>query len=232
MFGGKAPEKKISHRWSELLGLVHSDVCGKMNAKSLSGAEYFLTFIDDKSRYVWVYILKHKDDVFPCFLEWKGLVERSTNQKLKALRTDNGGEYMSTEFQTYLKKEGVRHELTVPKTPEQNGVAERMNRTLAEGVRAMLADARLPHGFWAEALSTAVYLRNRSLAMAVKGMTPFEAWTGENPHVEQLRVFGCAAYAHVAKDDRKKFDVKSRKCILLGYGTETKGYRLYDPRHA
>ena len=100
-----------------------------MRSPFKSGGVYFLTFIDDKSRYVWVYILKHKDDVFPCFLEWKALVERSTNQKLKALRTDNGGEYMSTEFQTYLKKEGVRHELTVPKTPEQNGVAERMNVT-------------------------------------------------------------------------------------------------------
>jgi len=102
----------------ELLGLVHSQVRGKMNAKSLSGAKYSLTFIDDNSRYVWVYILKHKDDVFPCFLGWKALVERSTNRKLKALRTDKGGEYMSTEFQTYLKKEGVRHELTVPKIPE------------------------------------------------------------------------------------------------------------------
>ena len=116
-------------------------------------------------------------------------MERSTNQKLKALRTDNGGEYMSTEFQTYLKKEGVRHELTVPKTPEQNGVAERMNRTLVEGVRAMLADARLTHHFWAEALSKAVYLRNQSPAMAVKGITPFEAWTGEKPNVGHLRVF-------------------------------------------
>ena len=131
-----------------------------MNGKSLSGGEYFLTFIDDKTHYVWFYILKHQDEVFPCFLEWKALVERSVNQKLKVLRTDNGGEYVSAEFQSYLKKEGVCHELTVPKTPEQNGVAERMNRTLVESVRAMLADARLPHRFWAEALSTAVYLRN------------------------------------------------------------------------
>ena len=126
------------------------------------------------------------------------------NQKLKILRTDNGGEYGYAEFQSYLKKEGVRHELTVPKTPEQNGVAERMNRILVESVRAMLADARLPHRFWAEALSTAVYLRNRSPTMAVKGMTPFEAWTGEKPNVEHLRVFGCAAYAHVAKDEREE----------------------------
>jgi len=120
----------------ELLGLVHSDVRGKMNAKSLSGGEYFLTFINDKSRHVWVYILKHKDDVFPCFLGWKALVERSTNRKLKALRTDKGGEYMSTALQTHLKKEEVRHELTVPKVPGQNGVAKRMNRTLVIGVPA------------------------------------------------------------------------------------------------
>jgi len=125
-----------------------------MNAKSLSGGEY-------KTHYVWFYILKHKDEqVFSRFLELKALVERSMNQKLKVLRTDNGGEIVSAEFQSYLKKEGVRHELTLPKTPEQNGVAERMNRTLVESVRAMLADARLPHRFWAEALSMAVYLRN------------------------------------------------------------------------
>ena len=96
----------------------------------------------------------------------------------------------------------------------------------------MFADARLTHQFWAEALSTAVYLRNRSPTKAVKGMTPFEAWTGEKPNVEHLRVFGCAAYAHVAKDERKKLDRKSRKCVLLGYGTETKGYRLYDLERA
>ena len=217
-------------RSSEPLGLVHSDVCGKMNAKSLSGGEYFLTFIDDNTRYVWIYILKHKDEAFPCFLEWKAQVERSTGRKLKTLRTDNGGEYVSADFEKCLKKEGVRHELTVPKTPQQNGVAERMNRTLVEAVRSMLADARLPHRFWAEALSTAVYLRNRSPTTAVKGKTPFEAWTGQKPNVGHLRVFGCAAYAHVAKDERRKLDAKSRKCVLLGYGTERKGYRLYDPR--
>ena len=114
----------------EPLGLVHSDVCGKKNAKSLSGGEYFLTFIDDNTHYIWIYVLKHKDDVFRCFLEWKAQVERSAGRKLKTLHTDNGGEYVSADFEKSLKEEGVRHELIVPKTPEQNGVAERMNRTL------------------------------------------------------------------------------------------------------
>ena len=219
-------------RSEEPLGLVHSDVCGKMNAQSLSGAEYFLTFIDDKTRFVWVYVLKRKDQVFERSLEWKPLAEKSTGRKLKILRTDNGGEYISSEFKQYLKSEGVRHELTVPKTPEQNGVAERMNRTLVEMVRSMLADAKLPHRFWAEALSTAAYLRNRSPTKAVSGMTPFEAWTGETPNVKYLRTFGCVAYAHIPKDERHKLDPKARKCVLLGYGTETKGYRLYDPDRA
>ena len=219
-----------SERSSQPLGLVHSDVCGKMCTQSLSGAEYFLTFIDDNTRYVWVYVLKHKHEVFERFLEWKAMVEKSTGQKLKALRTDNGGEYTSERFQNYLKTEGVRHELTVPKTPEQNGVAERMNRTLVEAVRAMLADAGLPKKFWAEALSTAVYLRNRSPTTVLE-VTPFESWTGKKPQVEHLRIFGCMAYAHVAKDERQKLDPKAQKCILLGYGTETKGYRLYSPVH-
>ena len=107
-----------------------------------------------------------------------------------------------------------------------------MNRTLVEMVRAMLADAKLPKKFWAEALSTAVYLRNRCPTKAVEGMTPVEAWTGEKPGVGHLRAFGCVAYAHVAKDERQKLDMKSRKCIFLGYCTETKGYRLYDTERA
>ena len=159
---------------------------------------------------------------------WKALVEKSSGKKLKTLRTDNGGEYTSAEFESYLRSEGVRHECTVPKTPEQNGVAERMNRTLVESVRSMLANAKLPRKFWAEVLSTAAYLRNRSPTKAVQGMTPVEAWTGERPDVSHLRAFGCAAYAHVAKDERRKLDSKSRRCVFLGYCTETKGYRLYD----
>ena len=105
-----------------------------------------------------------------------------------------------------------------------------MNRTLVESLRSMLSDAKLPHKFWAEALVTAVYLRNRSPMKPVTGMTPFEAWTGKKPNVKHLRIFGCTAYAHIPKDERQKLDSKSRKCILLGYGTETKGYQLYDEK--
>ena len=203
-------------------------MCGKIGTQSLGGGEYFVTFVDDHTRHVWVYILKHKGEVFQRFQEWKALVEKSSGRKVKALRSDNGGEYTSTEFNSYLIKEGIKHELTTPHTPEQNGVAKRLNRTLVESMRTMLADSRLPHRFWAEALSTAVYLRNRSPINALEGITPCEAWSGAKPDVSTLRIFGCSAYAHVPKVERRKLDSKTRKCVFLGYGTDQKGYRLYD----
>ena len=193
-----------------------------MGTKSLSGGEYFLTFIDDKTRYVWVYTLKTKDEVFQKFVEWKALVEKFTSKRLKALRSDNGGEYLSSEFKDYPSREGIRHELTVPKTPQQNGVAKRMNRTLVEKRGSMLFYAHLPLKFWAEALSTAVYLRNRSPTKAVEDKTPYEAWSGDRPNVKHLRVFGCIAYAHVLKDERKKLDLSIGSVFLLVTGLKSK----------
>ena len=123
--------------------MVHSDVCGKIETKSPSGAEYFAALIDDESRFVWVYTLKHKSEVFEKFTEWKSMVEKSSGMKVP-VRTDNGGEYTSKEFEQYLKKQGTQHGLTVPKMPQQNGVAEHVNRTLVETIRSMLADSELP----------------------------------------------------------------------------------------
>ena len=219
------PSKTVT---SMPLELVHSDVCGKMGRKSMGGAEYFLTLLDDKTHYAWVYPLKTKGQAFERFKQWQAEVENLTGQRVKTLRTDNGGEFTSKSFQAHLKACGIRHELTIPKTPEQNGVAERLNRTLVETTRAMLLDAKLPQKFWAEAISTAAYLRNRSPTSAVEGTTPHQAWYGQKPRVEHLRVFGCVAYVHVPKDERGKLDSKTKKCVLLGYGSVQKGYRIYD----
>ena len=142
------------------------------------------------------------------------MVKRSTSQTLKAICTDNRGELTSTEFEAHLRAEGVKHELTIPKNPEQNGVAERMNRTLVETVRSMLSCTNLPHKVWGEALSTEAYLRNRSLTKAVKGQTPYVAWTGKKPKVDHLRILGCQTFVYVPKDERMKLDSKSKKCFL------------------
>jgi hypothetical protein len=217
-------------RAKDPLGIVHTDICGKMDdVPSLGGKEYFLSIIDDKTRYTWTYPLKYKSDAFGKFKEWKAMAERSSGYKLKKLRSDNGGEYISNEFDQYLLDEGIQRQNSIPKTPQQNGVAERMNRTLEEVIRSMLSESKLPKRFWAEALATATYLRNRSPTKAVEDMTPFEAWNGVKPNVDHLRVFGSICYAHIHKSDRKKLDPKARKTILLGYGESVKGYRLYDP---
>ncbi len=125
-----------------------------------------------------MYILKTKDQVFDrfrkwSFREWKALVEKQSKRKLKTLRTDNGGEY---KFEKFLRGEGIRHEKTIPKTPEQNGVAERLNRTLVESARSMLLYANLSKRYWAEAVPTAVYLKNRCPTKAVQGKTPSSVW--------------------------------------------------------
>ena len=218
--GGKRP--------SRLLELVHSDVCGKIGTHSLGGSDYFVTFVDGRSHHVWVYSLRSKDQVFETFLQWQRMVEKESGQRVQILRTDNGGEYTSHRFRDHLHHSGICHETTVPKTPEQNGTAERFNRTLMETVRAMLSDSRLPKTFWAEALATAAYLRNRSPTKALASMTPYETWTGERPQVQHLKVFGCDAYAHVPKDERDKLDSKTKSCWFLGYGDTKKVYKLYD----
>ena len=189
---------------------------------------YFVTFLDDHIRHVWIYIIKNKIEVFQRFREWKAQVERSSGKKIKIFRSDNAGEYTCSEFATYLTQEGIKHEFTTPHTPQQNGAAERLNRTLIEGVHTMLAHSKLPHRFWAEALSICVYLRNHSPTKALRGITPYEAWNGIKPDVSHFRVFGCAVYVHVPKVERHKLHCKARKCVLLGYGANQNSYRLYD----
>ncbi|KAF2353386.1 Integrase catalytic core [Trinorchestia longiramus] len=182
----------------------------------------------ERRQYTWMYIIKNKSDIFVVFTEFKALVENHYDHKIKILGTDNGGEYVSTDFKRFLKVNGIVHQKTVPKTPEENGVAERMNRTILEAVRAMLSDSKLPKTFWAVAVSTAVYVKNRSPTSAHKNLTPYQALNGHKPNVQHLRTFGCMAYAHVPKDEREKLDSKSKTCGLLGYGRGTKGFRLYN----
>jgi len=156
--------------------------------------------------------------VFERFIEWQSMVEKSSGMKVNTIRSDDGGEYTSKEFEQYLKTYGTQHKLTVPKTPQQNGVAESMNRKLVESVRSMLADSELPRRFWAEAIATAVYLRNRSPTNSVRNKTPNEVWTEKKPNVSHLRIFGWDAFSHIPKDERNKLDSKTKRSIFLGYG--------------
>ena len=202
-----------------------------MPSLSLGGAAYFCTFIDDYSRKVWVYFLNNKDEVLSVFKTFLQLVENQSGKKLKCLRTDNGGEYVSKAFVDFCDSKGIKRELTAPYNPSQNGVAERVNRTIQEKVRSMLSNADLTQGFWAEAVATAVHLINRSPSKVLDKEAVAEmVWSGKKPSYKHLRVFGCEAYSHIPKEFRNKLEPKSRKCIFLGYGESGEmGYRLWDP---
>ena len=146
-----------------------------MNTDSIGGRRYFVTFIDDYSRCCKVYFMRRKWEVLEKFKEFEAGVTNESGMTIGTLRIDNGGEYVSNIFTNYLKSKGIRHELTIAHTPEQNGVAERMNRTLMESARAMIAHAGLPNHYWAEAVATAAYICNRTPTTAIKeNKTPYE----------------------------------------------------------
>ncbi|KRZ88014.1 Retrovirus-related Pol polyprotein from transposon TNT 1-94 [Trichinella sp. T8] len=220
--------KSATKRSEEVLELVHSDICGPMQVASVGGARYFLSFIDDFSRKSFVYFLKHKNEALPKFKDFIAIVERQTSKRVKCLRTDNGREYVNNMFAEFLMRIGIRHERTIPETPQQNGVAERMNQTFVEKARTMLIDANLSPDLWAEAVGTANYLRNRCTTKALRKMIPEEAWSGRKPNLAHLKVFGCLAMVHVPSGQRKKWNPKSEERIFVGYCETSKGYRTVD----
>lgn len=165
----KKPFKSVGDiRSTHKLQLVHSDIC-TMEIESMGGSKYFVTFIDDYSRYCTVYFMKSKAEVLDKLRLFQAETRRH-GYTIATLRSDNGGEYTSNEFTEYLRSQGIYQELTAPYTPDQNGVSERFNRTLCEFARAMLCHADLSKSYWAEVLSTAAYIRNRVSTSAHKDM--------------------------------------------------------------
>lgn len=225
------PFPKYSNiRSSDVLEVVHSDICGPMRTTSLGGYKYFAFFIDDFSRKIFVYFLKHKSDILDAFKIFKAQVECETSKKIKVLRTDNGSEYVNGDFDKFLKLYGIQRQLTVQYTPQQNGVAERANRTVVEMARCMLMDSELPESLWGEAVNTAVYLRNRSPTKILEYKTPYEVWCGNKPAVDHFKVFGCKAIMLDKRPGKSKFNAKGISSFMVGYSSESKAYRLYEPK--
>jgi hypothetical protein len=212
-----------------ILQLVHSDVFGPLLVPSLGKSLYYVSFIDDFSRKTWIYFLRKKSKVFDRFKEFKALVENQTEKRIKVLRTNNDREFCENEFEEFCKKYGIARQKTTPYTPQHNGVAERMNRTLMEKERCMLSGVGLGKELWAEVVGTACYLVNRSPSSVLGDKTPQEVWTGKEPSLTHLKVFGCDAYVHVPKENRSKLDKKAEKCIFIGYKDGLKGYKLWNP---
>ena len=217
-------------RTTDILELVHSDVCGPISTASYGGAKYFVTFIDNYSRICSVYFMHTKDEVFSKFKEYEVEVTNQTDKRIKVLRTDNGGEYTSKQFEDYLKMKGIVHQKTVPRSPQQNGVTERLNRTINEIALAQIAHANVPHNLWAESVGAAVYIWNR-MPMTTTGVTPYQRFFGRKPRVDHIRIFGCYGYALLPDTEQRKLMPKAEKLRLVGYGPNSTGYRLFNEQN-
>ena len=175
------------------LDLIRSDVCGPFSVHARCGYEYFITFIDDYSRYGYVYLMKKKSEALDKFKEFKAESEKQLGRHVKSLRSDRGGEYMSIEFVSFLKEHGILSQFSAPGTPQQNGVVERRNRTLLDMVRSMMSLSTLPLSFWGYALETAAYILNMVPSKSVP-KTPMELWTSRKLILSHIRIWGCPAY--------------------------------------
>jgi len=175
-----------------------------------------------------VYFLKCKSETYEKFRNFHRKIEKETGNKLHVQRTDRGGKYLSETFTNYCKENGINQELNQARTPQQNGISKRRNRTIIERTKSISTDCGLPTYLWMDVVSHATYLINRSPTRANAGETPEKMYLGMTPDVSNLKIFGCLAYVHVPKEQRNKLDSKTLACLFLGFDSESKAFRLYD----
>lgn len=208
------------------LFIIHSDICGPITPPTVDNKNYFVTFIDDFTHYTVVYLLEFKSEDLKVFKDFHAKSEVNFNCKIENLYCDNGGEYLSSDFKEYCVHHGISYHLSVPYTPEQNGVAERMNRTITEKARTMIITSELEKIFWGEAVLTATYLINLLPTTALQeNKTPFELCHKKKPRLQNLKNFGSTVYILI-KTRKTKFDAKSEKDILVGYTPN--GYKIWN----
>jgi transposase InsO family protein len=213
-------------RSSVPLERLHVDLCGPMPERGLEEEKYFLTIVDEATRYGEFLPLKSKSGAADALLEAIKRLETSTGHRVRRVRSDRGGEFISDALMEAYRERGITFEPTVGYSPESNGVAERANRTIMEKARSMLAAAELTDEFWAEAVRSACVLRNLS-PVAGLDTTPYEALYGRKPDLARARVFGCLAYIHVPHDLRDKLEPKTKKGVLLASYPVDRLYRVY-----
>ena len=225
----KLKYSQISHSPASTapLQLIHSDIC-VLNKSTYNGFHYFITFIDDYSGYAMVQLLKRKCDAITAFKDYRALAENQVGGRIKKLQTDGGGEFCSNEFKKLLADCGILHRITMPYAHEQNGKAERFNRTVINMARSMIYEYKAPTKYWGEAVSYATHILNRIVSSPGRKpkQTPFELWTGTKPTLEYIRPFGCPAFAQIPKEKRTKLDQLAIKCNLIGI--TPLGYKLVD----
>ncbi|GJX53971.1 putative ribonuclease H-like domain-containing protein [Tanacetum coccineum] len=213
---------------SHSLQLLHMDLFGPTSVRSLNHKTYCLVITDDFSRFSWVFFLRTKDETSGILKDFIRQIENQLNQKVKTIRCDNGTEFKNKDVIEFCGSKGIKREYSNARTPQQNGVAERKNRTLIEAARTMLADSFLPNTFWAEAVSTACYVLNRVLVTKPHNKTPYELITGKIPIISYIRPFGCHVKILNTIDHLGMFAGKSDEGFLVGYSLQSKAFRVYN----
>jgi hypothetical protein len=221
--------KKGAKRSTGVLDIIHMDICGPLTVMSVDGFDSFNMFTDDYSRYGYIYPIKEKSEALDKFKIFKAEEENQHNQKIKVVRSNHGGEYYGRHtpygqapgpFARFLQENGIVAQHSTPGEPQQNGVAKRRNRTLMDMVRSMLSYSTLPVNLWMEALKTTTHILNKVPSKSVP-TTPYELWTGREPSLRYMRVWGCPAEAKVFNPNIGKLDPKTHK-VAISLATQNK----------
>ncbi|GJW08353.1 putative ribonuclease H-like domain-containing protein [Tanacetum coccineum] len=223
-------KSKIQNSITQPLFMLHMDLFGLTFVSSLMNKKYCLVVTDDYSRFTWVFFLATKDETSGILKSFITEVENLVDKKVKIIRCDNGTEFKNRVMSEFCEKKGIKKEFSVARTPQQNGVAERRNRTLIEAARTMLADSKLPTTFWAKVVNTACYVHNRVLAVKPHNKTTYELFRGRTPTLSFIRPFGCHVTILNTLDYLSKFDGKSDEGFFIGYSMNSKAFRVYNIR--
>ncbi|GKD77325.1 putative ribonuclease H-like domain-containing protein [Tanacetum coccineum] len=223
-------KSKIENSISLPLHLLHMDLFRPTFVKSLMKKMYCLVVTDDYSRFRWVFFLATKDETSGILKSFIIGIENLVDHKVKVIKCDNGIEFKNREMNQFCKKKGILRQYSVARTPQQNGVAERRNRTLIEAVRTMLADSKLPTTFWAEAVNTACYVQNIVLVVKPHNKTPYELFHGRTPTLSFMRPFGCPVTILNTIDHLGKFNAKADEGFFVRYSLNSKAFRVFNSR--
>jgi hypothetical protein len=205
------------------LQIVHMDLCGPSRKEGSRGERYFMLAIDDFSGLTWVSFLREKSDVFEKCKKFKALAEKKTGRKLKAIRSDRGGEFLSRDFKEFYDRHGIKREYTIPSTPQQNRVVERQNRSVQQMARVMMSERDISQTFWVEVFHIAIHILNKAHLRPNNDKTPYELWFGRPASIKHFKVFGSKCYIKNNDDHLGKFDSRDDEGIFLGYAMKNKG---------